>query len=172
MGKTESIKERRVDVYLDTLDRKERWTELADEEDESLSKFVQKCVEYAIEQGGPDFTEMGERSKKLQELEQEVRELRKELKQKDIVIEKLESDLKQYRMQPFLDEEHEGVREYDQELIELLRATDRITSEELVRQLNVDQTDRNLMQSLDNQLQQLESYGLIAHTSQGWRWVG
>jgi len=172
MGKTESIKERRVDVYLDTLDRKERWTELADEEDESLSKFVQKCVEYAIEQGGPDFTEMGESSKKLQELEQEVRELRKELKQKDIVIEKLESDLKQYRMQPFLDEEYEGVREYDQELIELLRATDRITSEELVRQLNVDQTDRNLMQSLDNQLQQLESYGLIAHTSQGWRWVG
>lgn len=44
MGKTESIKERRVDVYLDTLDRKGRWTKLAEEADESLSKFVQRCV--------------------------------------------------------------------------------------------------------------------------------
>lgn len=45
MGKTESIKERRVEVYLHTLERKERWTEFADEANESLSKYVQKCVE-------------------------------------------------------------------------------------------------------------------------------
>lgn len=62
MGKTESIKERRVDVYLDTLDRKERWTRIADEERQSLSKFVQKSVEYAIESGGPDYAELGDRN--------------------------------------------------------------------------------------------------------------
>lgn len=172
MGKTESIKERRVDVYLDTLDRKERWTRKADEEGESLSKFVQKCVEYAIEKGGPDFAELGERSKNLQDLEQEVKSLRNEVKQKNIVIDKLESDLRRYRMEPFLEDDYEGVRKFDQELIELLKGTDRIKSEELVHELGVDQTDREIMQSIDSQLQQLESYGLITHTTHGWRWVG
>ena len=172
MGKTESIKERRVDVYLDTLGRKERWTELAEEADESLSKFVQKCVEYAIEQGGPDFTELGERSKKIQDLEQEVSELRKEVNQKDIVIEKLETDLKRLRMGPFLEDDFEGVREYDTELIEILQNSDQVTSEELVRRLGVDPSQSDIMRGINSQLQQLESYGLVRSTSQGWTWTG
>jgi adenosylcobinamide amidohydrolase len=49
MGKTDTIDDRRVDVYSDTVDQKERWARLAEEEGESLSKFVQKCVKYAIE---------------------------------------------------------------------------------------------------------------------------
>jgi len=172
MGKTESIKERRVDVYLDTLGRKARWTEIAEEADESLSKFVQQCVEYAIEQGGPDITELGEQSKKIQDLEQEVTELRKEVNQKDIVIEKLENDLRRARVEPFQEERHEGKRKYDQELIKVLQETDSITSEELIRRLGVDQSDPKLMEGIDNQLKQLESYGLIDHTPHGWRWVG
>ena len=173
MGKTESIKERRVDVYLDTLERKERWTRLADEEDESLSKFVQKCVEYAIEQGGPDFAELGERSKKIQELEQEINGLREQIKQKDIVIEKLEDDLRRARVEPFLEgEEFEGARDYDRELIEILQDAGRIRSDELVQRLGIDPSQSDLMQGIDQQLQQLESYGLVASTAHGWRWVG
>lgn len=172
MGKTESIKERRVDVYVDTLERKDRWTEAADEAGESLSKFVQKCVEYALEQGGPDFAELGKRAKKIQELESEVDGLRDELKQKDIVIEKLETDLRQARATPFTADEFEGNRTYDQELVEILQGTDSITSEELIRRLDVDQSDQALMAGIDNQLQRLESYGLIDHTTRGWRWVG
>ena len=71
MGKTDTIKDRRVDVYVDTINRKERWSRIADEEDESLSQFVQQCVEYAIEKGGPDFTELGEESKQIQALEED-----------------------------------------------------------------------------------------------------
>ena len=172
MGKTESIKERRVDVYLDTLDRKERWTELAEEADESLSKFVQRCVEYAIERGGPDFAELGERSKQIQELKEEVSELRKEVEQKNIVIEKLQSDLQRHRLEPFIEDDYEGVREYDRELIEILQGADRITGDELVRRLDIDPSESDLMQAVDRQLQQLEDYGLIDNTAKGWRWVG
>lgn len=172
MGKTDSIKERRVDVYLDTLERKERWKRIADEEDESLSKFVQKAVEYAIEHGGFDYAELGEQSKKIQSLEQEVSDLRQEVEQKDIVIEKLRNDLQRHRMQPFLDEDYEGVREYDQELIALLKEADRITGDELVRRLDIDPTQSDLMKGLNQQLEQLEAYGLISNTSKGWRWDG
>lgn len=172
MGKTETIKDRRVDVYVDTLERKRRWTSRAEEADESLSKFVQRSVEYAIEHGGPDFSELGERSKQIQDLEAQVRELRKSIKQKNVVIEKLEEDLQQYRMGPFLDEDFEGVRQFDEELIEILKSTDRITSRDLIRRLDVDPNQTEVMQAIDQQLQQLESYGLVANTSGGWRWLG
>lgn len=172
MGKTDTIKERRVDVYLDTLDRKERWKRIADEEDESLSKFVQRSVEYAIEHGGPNYTELGERAKRIQELEQEVDELRREVRQKDMVIEKLEDDLQQYQMEPFADDDFEGVRRYDRELIEIIQNSDRVTGTEIRRRLDLDPTDSDQMQALDTQLQQLESYGLITSTPRGWRWTG
>ena len=133
---------------------------------------MQQCVEYAIEQGGVDYAELGERSKKIQSLEQEVSDLRKDVKQKDIVIEKLQTDLKRYRLQPFIEEDYEGVRQYDRELIDLLQEADRITGDELVRRLDVDPTQTDLMKGIDRQLQQLEDYGLIANTPKGWRWVG
>lgn len=171
MGKTDTIKERRVDVYLDTLERKERWTDIAEEEGDSLSKFVQKAVEYAIAQGGPDFAELGKESQRVQELEQLVTDLRKQLKQKDIVIEKLEADLREYRMQPFTEEEFEGVRRYDQELIDILQDSEEVTGEELYDRLSVDPTNTEQMRAIDTQLQQLEAYGLVTSTARGWRWT-
>ena len=40
MGKTETIKQRRVDVYLPSLEAKEKWTALAQETGMSLSKLT------------------------------------------------------------------------------------------------------------------------------------
>jgi len=170
MGKTETIKERRVDVYLDSLERKERWNELADEADESLSTFVQQCVKYAIKQGGPDFAEIGEQSKQIQELEKTIDELREDIKQKEIVIEKLENEVRQHRVEPFLQDEFEGTREYDEELIEILQNTNRIAGDELLRRLDIDPSETELVKGVDQQLKQLEAYGLIRNTPQGWVW--
>lgn len=36
MGKTDTINDWRIDVYVDTVDRKRRWAELAEEEGKSL----------------------------------------------------------------------------------------------------------------------------------------
>jgi len=170
MGKTDTIKDRRVDVYVDTIDRKERWSRIADEEDESLSQFVQQCVEYAIETGGPDFTELGEESKQIQALEEEVAELRRDVKQKEMVIEKLESELTELRTQPFLEADFEGRRQYDEELIDELQRADRITGDELLRRLNVDPSETDLVNGIDTQLKQLEGYGLVRSTPKGWEW--
>ncbi|MFB6310848.1 MAG: hypothetical protein ABEH64_06665 [Salinirussus sp.] len=170
MGKTDTIKDRRVDVYVDTIDRKERWSRIADEEDESLSQFVQQCVEYAIEKGGPDFTELGEESKRIQELEEEVSELRRDVKQKEMVIEKLEAELTELRTKPFTEEEFEGRRKYDEEMIDELQRADRISGDELLRRLNVDPSDTEVVKGINTQLQQLEEYGLVRSTPKGWEW--
>ena len=172
MGKTDTIKDRRVDVYVDTIDRKARWAEHAEADGESLSKFVQQCVEFAIERGGPDFAELGEESKEVQELKTEVVELRKDVKQKQIVIEKLESELRELQVQPFLEDDFEGTRQYDRELIDELQRADRITGDELLRRLDIDPTQTKLVKGIDAQLQQLEAYGLVRSTPQGWVWDG
>lgn len=172
MGKTDTIKDRRVDVYVDTIDRKQRWLRIAEEEGESLSQFVQQCVEYAIEQGGPDFTELGEETKKIQELEEEVTELRRDVKQKKVVIDKLESELKEIRTQPFVDEDFEGRRKFDEELPDVLKGADRITGDEILRRLAVDPSETEVVSGINTQLGQLEAYGLVRSTPQGWVWDG
>lgn len=172
MGKTDSIKKRRVDVYLDTLNRKERWQEFAEAEGESLSSFVQKAVEFTIQQGGPDFGELGKSSQEIEALEEEIATLRDEIKQKDIVIEKLEDELKELRVQPFLAEEFEGRRRHDPALIEQLQAAERITADRLLQRMDVDPMDTDVIQGIDRQLRQLEEYGLVESTPQGWVWTG
>lgn len=171
MGKTDSINYRRVDVYLDSVEQKEQWSELAEEADMSLSKFVQACVEYSASEGGPDFLEIGNSAGELQELQQELREKERTIEEKDVVIEKLRTELKQYRSQPFLDDDFEGRRQFDTELIEILKNSKNLRSEEILRQLNVDTQNVELIQAVQEQLDQLEQYGLVEETVHGWRWV-
>lgn len=172
MGKTDTIKDRRVDVYVDTIERKERWSRVAEEEGESLSKFVQQCVEYAIEKGGPDFTELAEESKEIQELKEEVNDLKLDIEQKEIVIEKQKTELKKLRSQPFLEEDFEGTRKYDEDVIDELKNADRLPADELIRRLDVDPSDAELVEGINTQLQQLEDYGLVRSSPQGWVWEG
>lgn len=88
-----------------------------------------------------------------------------------MVIDKLEDDLQQYRIGPFLDEDFEGVRQFDEELIDIIKSTDRVTSRDLIRRLDVDPNQTDVIRAIDQQLQQLEFYGLVA-TTKGWRWIG
>lgn len=170
MGKTDSINDRRVDVYLDSIEQKKRWAELAEERDTSLSKFVQQSVEYAIEQGGPDFIETGQKADELHELEEEMSELQEQIKEKDLVIEKLRTELKTLRSEPFREEDFEGTRSFDEELVEILRDAGQIRSKEIFRRLNVDPQNIEVVEGVQNQLRQLEKYGIIEETINGWKW--
>jgi len=171
MGKTDSINNRRVDVYLDSVEQKEQWSELADEANMSLSKFVQACVEYVSSQGGPDFLAVGNSAGELQDLEQELREKKRTIEEKDVMIEKLRTEVKQYRSQSFLEEDFDGRRQFDRELIDILKSSENVRSEEILRQLNVDTQNVDLIQAIQAQLDQLEQYGLVEETIHGWKWI-
>jgi predicted RNase H-like nuclease (RuvC/YqgF family) len=172
MGKTDTIKDRKIDVYVDTIDRKKKWAEYAEDADTSLSNFVEQSVEYAIEQGGPNAGDLGEQAQQVQELEEENNDLRQELEEKEMVIEKLREEAQHHRMEPFTEEDFQGSRQYDEALIELLKQSDRLTSDDIVRRLDIDRTNTEVMQGLTEQLEQLEQYGLVTNTPKGWRWDG
>ncbi|ERH01513.1 MAG: hypothetical protein J07HN6_01067 [Halonotius sp. J07HN6] len=88
------------------------------------------------------------------------------------MIEKLKTGLKKYRTQPFLEDDFEGQRQFDTELITVLKDSGTIRSEELLRQLDVDTQNVELIQGVKGQLEQLEQYGLVEETVHGWKWVG
>ncbi|KXB00136.1 hypothetical protein AKJ47_00610 [candidate division MSBL1 archaeon SCGC-AAA261G05] len=175
MSRTDTIKQRRVDVYLDSMERKEEWEEAAREMGMSLSRFVQHCVEDSLGRGGPDLVKpslVEEKEEEIEELEDSISELRRKIDRKNKVIERLEDDLRKRRMEPFLDGEFEGVRRYEKELIEILKENGWHSDSEILRRLKVNLKDEETLRAIRYQLERLERYGLVKTGRSGWKWKG
>jgi hypothetical protein len=164
-------KSRYVYLYLPSAEDKERWGKLAAEVGVPLTKFVIEIVENALLEES-EFKPRAEMIKELGSLRDEVRKLRDDLKLKNIVIDKYESELKRYRSATFLEGGFEGTREYGQELIELLKRKTVIDNYKVLEELGIDPREADLVKAVSSQLDNLEAYGLVESTSRGWRWKG
>lgn len=171
--KTETIKERSIYVYLPSHKMVKAWKKRAKKQGASISKFVIEHVENSLQQEeDPTFKPRGELVKKISELRAEMKELKEDNRQKRIVIERQENELRRYRAEPFLEEGFASVRKYDRELIEILKKRGVVDSEELLRELGIDPRDSELVKAVSQQLENLEAYGLVTATKRGWRGEG
>jgi hypothetical protein len=164
-------KSRYVYLYLPSAEDKARWDKLAKEAGLPLSKFVIEVFESALAEES-DFKPRGELVKEIGKLRTENKDLRDDLKQKKIVLEKYENELKRYRSEAFSEEEFEGVRKYSKELISILKSQGTIDSYRLLNELGIDPNDADLVKAISNQLGDLERYGLATSTPRGWKWSG
>lgn len=164
-------KSRYVYLYLPSAEDKKRWDKLASEAGVPLSKFVIELVETALAEES-ELKPRAEMVKELGTLRDEVRKLQDELRLKNIVLDKYESELKRYRSATFLEAGFEGRREYGQELIELLKRKPVIDSYRILEELGIDPREADLVKAVSSQLDNLEAYGLIVSSPRGWRWVG
>jgi hypothetical protein len=163
-------KSRYVYVYMPSLEDKKRWEKLAEEAKVPLSKFVIEMVEDSLAES--EFKPRAELTKQLGKLRSDNKQLRDELKLKNIVLEKYETELKRYRSEAFLEEKFEGVRKYNKEIIAILKRGGVVDSYSLLEQLGINPKDADLVKAVSNQLEDLEAFGLVTSTSRGWRWVG
>jgi predicted DNA-binding protein len=173
MGKTETIKERAIYVYLPSHEMVQRWKRLAKKQGTSISKFVIEHVESSIkeEEGrGSDFKARSELLKQIQELEEENSKLKKDVDVLRLALERLEEELRGYRAKPFLEEGFSGLRGFERKLIETLRHRGSVRGEDLLGLLDIDPRDRELTTSVYRQLKLLEAYGLVEALPDGWRW--
>jgi predicted nucleic acid-binding Zn-ribbon protein len=171
--KTETIKDRSIYVYLPAHEMVKDWKKRAKKQGSSISKFVIEHVENSLHQEEDlSYRSRGELVKEINEIKEEIRELHADNRQKKVVIERLENELRKYRSEVFLEEQYEGVRKYDKELVEILKRRDFIDDGELFRELNIDPRESNLVKAVSKQLENLEAYGLVAFTRRGWRWIG
>jgi len=86
-------------------------------------------------------------------------------------LERVETELRKYHAEPFLEDNFRGVRRYDKRLIELLRKGEVVDSDHLLRLLRINLKEIDLVRAVSKQLENLEAYGLVEKTRRGWRWV-
>jgi len=164
-------KSRYVYLYLPSAEDKARWDKLAKDAGLPLSKFVIAVFENALAEES-DFKPRGELVKEIGKLRSENKELREDIRQKKIVMEKYENELKRYRSEAFLEDQFEGVRKYSKPIIDILKRGATVDSYKLLEELGIDLKDTDLVSAVSTQLEELESYGLVTNTSRGWRWTG
>jgi predicted transcriptional regulator len=171
-GKTETIKQRAIYVYLPSLEMVQEWKERSKKAGTSISKFVTELVEDSIrrEEGEEGYTSRLELIEGLRKHEEELKKLREDNRLLRKLVDNLDGELKRYRAQPFLEDDFQGVRSFDRELIQLLREGELFSDDEILTRLNISPTDTDMMKAVSKQLQTLESYGLVEFRGRGWKW--
>ena len=162
-------KSRYVYLYLPSQVDKARWETLAEDAKTPLSKFIIEIVENALSEDAV-LKPRGELMKEISSITQENKELRDELRLKNVVIDRYEDELKRYRSAAFLDRDFEGARKHQKELVDLLKKGGTFDSYRILEALGIKPTDTDLVKAVSSQLEDLEAYGMIEATSKGWKW--
>jgi hypothetical protein len=163
-------KSRYIYLYSSSAKEKQRYEELAKKADVPLSKFLLAIIEEALNKE-PESIPRSKIDEEIRCLKDETRRLYEELRLKNIVLEKYELELKQYRNAAFIEDDFEGARRHDQDLIGMLKQGP-IHDYRLMEVLNIDLKDSDMVRAITKRLEDLEAYGLIAKGPRGWRWVG
>ena len=165
------LAERYCNIYFPSKEDKHRWEKVAEEKGVPLSRFVYETVEASL--AGETDAPRYETVKELEQLREENRKQREELKLKTLVLEKYEIDLFKLKHEAFSKPtEFDGVRRYNGELVEILKRGRIINGHEILRQLSIDPGDSESVKLVSNQLQNLQGFGLVKETSSGWKWTG
>jgi cell division protein FtsB len=177
-GKTETIKQRALYIYLPSLEMAEEWKRLAEKDKMSISKFIIENVENSLKQRegyskDHGYVSKGELVKENMALKQELGKLAKDNEMLRAAFDKLDGELKRYRMEPFLNEEFKGIRGYEKKLVDLLRSAEgKVRSDEILYRLGISPEDRDSTKAINRQLENLERYGLLEAVPGGWIWRG
>ena len=97
-----------------------------------------------------DFKPHGELIKEIGKLRTENKELRDDLKQKKIVLEKYETELKRYRSEAFLDDRFKKVRKYSTQIINILKHGVAVDSYKLLEELGIDTKNSDLVSAVSH----------------------
>ena len=97
MGKTQTIKQRAVEVYLPTQEMVKQWKENAARHDVSVSQFVCEIVDNAIRKGDSSFTPREMLEKQVSDLRIEIKRLTERLTQAEGLVKDSNETLAKYR---------------------------------------------------------------------------
>jgi uncharacterized protein YjiS (DUF1127 family) len=175
--KKNQLTDRAIYVYLPTVNMATEWKFKADKSSLSISKFVIEHVENSLkqeEENKKHYVSRAELLKQLKEKDEEIVRLQHDNRLLKMLADNLDNELKKYRARPFAEEKRHfrGVREYDKDLIDLLRKNQTIDSDHLLKDLGISPKDKDLVKAVNKQLHYLQTYGLVEPTTRGWRWAG
>ena len=103
-------------------------------------------------------------------LQEENLDLQKRCKMLDTVVERLENELRDYRVRPFVDDTF-GVRQYQSELINLFKRRGVVRKDEILTSLGIEPSDSVMIKGIRKQISGLEEYGIIKDVGARWKWM-
>jgi len=173
MGTTETIKQRRVDVYLKNMEQKERWTAYATSQNSSLSKVIINTMESLIVGDLMDqLTAKESLTKDNEDLKAKLEDLQTSHRRQEQYIELLEKELARLKNISFKDQ-GPGMRRYSDSLIRVLKESRTpVNNNDLMVMMKIDPNDSDIVTGVSDQLQVLSSYGLVKYSGKGWIWHG
>ena len=173
-SKTDTIVQRTINVYLPTFEMKEKWKEFAEATNQSISKFIIEHVTNSLnhEQENPSVETRIQLIKDNKRLQEENKELLKQIKDKEKLAEIYEKEARSHSIEPFLKKDFSGIRKYEKDLIELLKKDIEVRKEELYKKLRINTMDIDTTTAIQKQIEILERYDLLKDIGGLWRWKG
>ncbi|HWG90720.1 MAG TPA: hypothetical protein VNZ52_07725 [Candidatus Thermoplasmatota archaeon] len=176
LDKTKTIKQRRIDVYLPTLDAKERWNREAEKRRVSVSEMVFELVETGLAAAGDDSrARVTQLEGQVADLTNEIGKARARIQDLEALHALAEKDLEEYRAEAFL-----GTKrgfQLDARVVRLLseaRGVDgkhrAVDASELRKSFRITGKDEKRAKALAEQLEYLELHRIISKTARGWVW--
>ena len=157
-------------LYCKSKVQKEQWQALADKADTPLSTWCASIIEERIaEENG--LIPRQKIAKELESLKAENKTLREDLRQKEVVIQRYEAELRRYRAEPFQGEQFAGIRPYSKELVEILKARGHVGSYQILELLGIAPGEAEVIKAVSKQLEELEKFNLIKADGKGWQWI-
>ena len=157
-------------LYCKSKVQKEQWQALADKADTPLSTWCASIIEERIaEENG--LIPRQKITKELESLKAENKTLREDLRQKEVVIQRYEAELRRYRAEPFQGEQFAGIRPYSREIVEILKARGHVGSYQILELLGIAPGESEAIKAVSKQLEELEKFNLIKADSRGWQWI-
>ena len=150
---------------------KARWAALAETAKTPLSKWVIEIVESTLAEN-EEFSPRREMVNELENLRKDNKALRDDLRQKEVVLERYEAELRRFRSEPFMNTDFKGMRPYSEELVKILKARGHVDSYRLLEELGIDPRESDLVKAVTTQLEELEAYKLITTDGRSWKWIG
>ena len=165
-------KQRLIYLYLPSQKQRDEWKELAEKANVPLTKFIIEHVENSInqEQKEDGYRSRAELQEDIEKLQEENKKLNKKLKMSNSLVDRLEEELRGYRVKPFLEREFMGYRKHEKDLTNLLKTQGEIRKESILKLLGINPMDTEIVKGVNKQLNNLERYGLIKDIGGKWRW--
>ena len=155
----------RVEVILPSKEYAEKWKARAKASGLSMSSFIFEIIEKS-EDYSPAQTSS---AKDLEVIRKENRELRKDLVNAKRDAERANTELFKLKNAIYLQDR--GLFPIEKRLLDALKSGGTWPERELLKELEIDPRDVDVIKLLNIQLQHFQDYGLIMETPYGWRWM-
>ncbi|MBE0518769.1 MAG: hypothetical protein IH630_06050 [Thermoplasmata archaeon] len=172
LGKTETIRQRAINVYLPTEEMIERWKSEAERFGVPLSRFIVETVDDSIRKNPAGITPREELEKELNDAKAEVKQLSARLEPLEEALKRADITIADYRSklaEPVLPS---ADAELTSRLIELFLAEMVLNIDEVPETLGIKLTNSKDVARLQSSVELLKKAGLVESGMFEWRWTG